>query len=264
MIPKIIHFVWVGNSPKSKLILDCMASWKKYCPDYKIIEWDNDSVKKINNKYLNQAFQCKKWAFVSDYLRLYALEKFGGFYFDSDLEITQNIDNFRKNKFITGYEFYDNIVLPFTAFVGAEQHSVIVQELLSEYDNIDFIKADGTLDLTTNTIRVSNLFGKKYGVVKPYDGTKKTKLGTDGVIEPWWFFCTPRANADNYAIHHFNGSWVSGYSRKQKAKIGKYTLVRFRKIFKTNNIPLNYNEKMIFRIKTGKKSFYAIIKRTGK
>ena len=260
MIPKIIHFVWVGNQPKPQLVLNCIASWKEFCPDYKIIEWNNDALLKIDNRYVKQAFENKKWAFVSDYLRLYALKKFGGFYFDSDLEITQNIDKFRDNKFITGHEMLNNVVFPFTAFMGSEPDGIIVKTLLSEYNDIDFVNPDGTFNQMTNTVRVSNLFGEKYGVVKPYDGTKQIKLGMDGVIEPWWFFCTPCEGKENYSIHHFNGSWVDGYNRKTKCKFGKYSLVRFRKIFKTNNIPMGTNEKIILRINKNSKCFYAVIK----
>lgn len=261
MIPKIIHFVWVGNQPKPQLVLDCIASWKKFCPDYKIIEWNNDSLLKINNRYVQQAFENKKWAFVSDWLRLYALEKFGGFYFDSDLEITQNIDKFRDNKFITGHEMLNNAVFPFTAFMGSEPGGTIVKTLLSEYDNIDFVNPDGTFNQMTNTVRVSNLFGEKYGVVKPYDGTKRIKLADDGVIEPWWFFCTPRDNYENYSIHHFNGSWVDGFNRKTKIKIWRFELARFRRIFRTNTVPLKSHEHIVLRIKTAKNTFYAIIYR---
>lgn len=260
MIPKIIHFVWVGTQPKPQLFFDCLASWKKFCPDYQIMEWNNDSLSQINNTYVQQAYKNKKWAFVSDYLRLYALEKFGGFYFDSDLEITQNIDKFRNNKFVTGHEMLKGAVFPFTAFMGSEPHGHIVKTLLQEYDDIEFVNSDGTLNLTTNTVRVSNLFGNHYGVLPPYDGTKEIKLDKDGVIYPWWFFCTPRENYENYSIHHFNGSWLDGYNRKTKLKIGNYSLIRFRKVFRTNTIPLAINEKIIFRIKTAPKCFYAIIK----
>lgn len=259
MIPKIIHFVWVGTQPKPQLVMDCIASWKKYCPDYEIKEWNNDSLSEINNKYVQQAFENKKWAFVSDYVRLYALEKFGGFYFDSDLEITQNIDEFRDNKFITGHEILKNAVFPFTAFMGSEPHGNIVKTLLSEYDDIDFIKPDGTFDQTTNTIRVSNLFGTKYGVLPPYDGTKQIKLADDGIIEPWWFFCTPCEDRKNYSIHHFNGSWVDGFKRKNKIKIWRFELARFRRKCKTNTVPLKNNERIILRIKTAKNTFYALL-----
>ena len=261
MIPKIIHFVWVGDRQKNQLTLNCIASWKKYCPDYKIIEWGNESLAQIDNRYLSQAFENKKWAFVSDFLRLYALNKFGGFYFDSDLEITANIDKFRNNKFITGHEIYDNRVFPFTAFMGSEPKGEIIKALLSEYDDLDFINPDGTLNQMTNTVRVSNLFGKKYGILPPYDGTKQIKLGDDGLIEPWWFFCTPRPGFENYAIHHFNGSWIDGFSRKTKLKIGKYSLVRFRQKLKSINFPLEKDEKIVFCLRTTEKCYYAIVKK---
>ena len=220
MIPKIIHFVWVGNQPKPDLVNQCIASWKKYCPDYKIMEWGNDALKEIDNLYVRQAFEHKKWAFVSDYIRLWALNKFGGFYFDSDLEITADIDKFRKNKFVTGYESLHNSVFPFTAFMGADKDSVIIKALLSEYDDLAFINADGSLNLTTNTVRVSRFFENNYGLSAPYSGRVQTKLGKDGVIEPAWFFCTPVAGKENYSIHHFNGSWLDGWNRKTKIKIG--------------------------------------------
>lgn len=104
MIPKIIHFVWVGGAPKPDLVLQCINTWRRFCPDYTIMEWGNDCLGEIDNQYVHEAFHEKKWAFVSDYIRLWALKKYGGFYFDSDLEITQDIDEFRKHKFVTGYD----------------------------------------------------------------------------------------------------------------------------------------------------------------
>lgn len=259
MIPKIIHFVWVGTQPKPDLVNQCIASWKKYCPDYEIMEWGNEVLEQINNLYVHQAFENKKWAFVSDYIRLWALNKYGGFYFDSDLEITANIDKFRKNKFITGYESLHNYVFPFTAFMGASRGSVIIQKLLSEYDGLEFINPDGTLNMTTNTVRVSRFFENNYGLRAPYSGTEQTLLGKDGVIEPSWFFCTPVDGKENYSIHHFNGSWLDGWNRKVKIKIGNLSIERFRKVFKTNTIPLSNNEKILWKIKTAKKCFYAIV-----
>lgn len=260
MIPKIIHFVWVGNAPKPDLVNQCIKSWRKYCPDYKIMEWGNDCLKEINNAYVTEAFQEKKWAFVSDYIRLWALNKFGGFYFDSDLEITNDIDKFRKDKFVTGYESIAGIVWPFTAFMGAEKDSNIIKELLSQYDNLHFINPDGTYNQLTNTIRVSEYFGKKYGIVAPYDGTKTTKLGDDGIIYPYWYFCTPVNGKPNYSIHLFNGSWLDGWNRKNKLVIGNFSIVRFRRVHHTNTIPMKPGEKMLCKIYVSPKKFYALIR----
>ncbi len=259
MIPKIIHFVWVGTQDKPELVKRCIESWKKFCPDYKIIEWNNDCLQEINNAYVNEAFQEKKWAFVSDYIRLYALKKFGGFYFDSDLELTNNIDQFRNNKFVTGHESFRNMDFPFTAFMGAEKDSVIITDLLSQYDGLHFINSDGTYNQITNTVRVSNYFRDKYDVRPPYDGKQTIKLNEDGVIYPSWFFCTPVENKPNYSIHLFNGSWLDGWNRKNKLKIGRFSIVRFKRVHHTNIMPVHKNEKILLKIRISAKKFYALI-----
>ena len=207
MIPKIIHYVWVGNNPKPDLVLKCIESWKKYCPDYKIKEWNNNDISNITNIYVKEAFECKKWAFVSDYLRLYALKNIGGFYFDSDLEITQPIDKFRDKAFISGYENWHGEYSPITAFMGAEKDNNIISNLLKEYDNLHFI-VNGKMNQTTNTIRISKYLQKTFNLKMPYNGMRETELCEKHIIYPSYYFCTPENNKENYAIHHFNGSWI--------------------------------------------------------
>lgn len=86
MIPKTIHYVWVGPNEKTSEVKNCIASWRKSCPDYKIVEWNDEVLSSINNRYLHEAYKAGKWAFVSDVLRLYALLS-GGIYCDTDVEI---------------------------------------------------------------------------------------------------------------------------------------------------------------------------------
>jgi hypothetical protein len=247
MIPKIIHYVWVGDNKKPDLVTKCIASWKKYCPDYEIIEWNNNSLRDIDNLYLQQAFQNRKWAFVSDYLRVYALYKYGGFYFDSDLEITQPIELFHQNKFVSGYERWKEYISPITALMGAEKSNKIIKDFLDEYTDLSFIKPDGSMDQTTNTIRIKNYFSTKYNLNPPYDGTKVTELGEDGIIYPYFYFCTPLSNKKNYAIHHFNGSWHDSHIRDASVAIGIFKIVIFRKTslnIKTS-LPISNQEKII-------------------
>ena len=250
MIPKIIHYVWVGNSEKPELVLNCIESWKKYCPDYEIIEWNNDSLSTINNKYVSQAFECKKWAFVSDYLRLYALKKFGGFYFDTDLEITHNIDEFLDKNFVAGFEEYNRKVAPMTALIGAEKNNKIISDLLSEYDNIEFIK-NGNMDTTTNVTRVTKYFENKYNYKKTNIADEKLELDEKSIIYPVYYFCIKKEGKINYSIHHYNGSWVDGYSRKNIFNFGRSKIVRFRrrKKISNTNFPLLKNEKITNKIK---------------
>ncbi len=262
MIPKIIHFIWVGSAPKPQLVIDCINTWRTYCPDYEIMEWGSECLNEINNQYVQEAFQAKKWAFVSDYIRLWALSKFGGFYFDSDLEVTNNIDTFRNHKFVTGYESIAGIVYPFTAFMGAEKGSVIISELLAQYNDLHFINPDGTFNQQTNTVRVSDYFGQKYNILPPYDGTKITPLGNDGIIYPYWFFCTPELNHENYTIHLFNGSWLDGWKRKTKLMVGNLSVVRFQRFHHTTTIPIEPNEKLLFKIYVSRKKFYALIRKS--
>lgn len=261
MIPKIIHYVWVGNAPKSDLILKCIESWKKYCPDYQIKEWNNDDVAKIDNQYVKEAFECKKWAFVSDYLRLYALKTMGGFYFDSDLEITQSIDKFRKELFVTGYENWKGLYSPITALMGAEKENKLICDLLTEYDNLHFI-VDGKMDQTTNTKRITNYFESNFKLKKPYNGKNKTILCDGHIVYPSHFFCTPEKNKENYSIHHFNGSWVDPSKKRAKARklyfcIGKVKIVRIKN--KINDV-LNKNEKVLFSLKISKTKSICILK----
>ena len=270
MIPKIIHYVWVGNNPKSDLILKCIESWKKYCPDYKIKEWNNDDVAQINNSYVKEAFQCKKWAFVSDYLRLYALKTQGGFYFDSDLEITQPIDDFRYEKFVSGYENYNGTYSPITAFMAAEKNNKIISDLFSEYDNLHFI-INGKMDQTTNTKRISEYLRKNFNLKTPYDGTQTTKLCDKHIIYPSYYFCTPEKYKENYSIHHFNGSWLDpsekkAYSRKLYFKIGDLKLIRFKKKINVSddNIPLDDNEKILFSFNISKRKKICLIRKVKK
>lgn len=112
MIPKIIHYIWLGSAKKPELLQKCMQSWQKNCPDYQIMEWNSENTKDIDNIYFREALTSEKWAFASDYLRLYVLERYGGIYVDTDTEITNNLDPFLKHDFFTGYEIYDGLYFP--------------------------------------------------------------------------------------------------------------------------------------------------------
>lgn len=94
MIPKIIHYCWFGGSPKNEKIRFCMESWKKVLPDYEIREWsEKDLFRFSDNRYVRQAYEAKKWAFVSDYARFWILYKHGGIYFDTDVEVLKPLDD---------------------------------------------------------------------------------------------------------------------------------------------------------------------------
>lgn len=261
MIPKIFHYVWVGDREKPLSVLQYIDTWRKYCPEYTIIEWNNDCLERIDNKYVCQAKENKKWAFVSDYIRLMALYKIGGFYLDTDIEITNNLDLFLKYEFVSCYEDYKGTILPIsTSFVGAEKGNRLVKELMCLYDDINFENEDGTLNTVPNTIRFANLLKNKNIILPPYNKYKTTILKDNHIIFPATHFCICEEGYTNYAIHHFDGSWLESFSRRVKFKIFKFKVVRFKKIrnVKNESIPLDKNERMIKKIKI-KDKIYAIL-----
>lgn len=259
MIPKIIHYIWVGNQSKPELVLKCINSWKTHLSDYTLMEWDNDSIKNIDNQYLQEAFQEKKWAFVADYLRLYALYHYGGIYLDTDTEIKNSLSPFLDNIFFSGFEIYKGEERPFAGVIGAIKHCEITKDLLSLYANIPFIKPDKSLDLTTSPARYAAYYAEKFNYIEPidgYDGTKVVELSDKVKLYPYFYFCTPVENQPTYAIHHFAGSWLDGFSRREKFKIGHLSLIRFkRETYKSDSLPLRVGEKVLISINISNKIF---------
>lgn len=270
VIPKIIHFVWVGTATKPQLVNRCMASWAEFCPDYELVEWGNAQLAEIDNVYVHEAAEAGKWAFVSDYLRLHALFKFGGFYFDSDLELTAPVERFRIHKFLTGFEktLDGRRVRPVTALMAAAPENPIIGSLLSEYEHLRFYH-NGTPDLTTNTDRITKHLQKNFGLKKSkFDGGEKSiYLDKSSVIFPYYFFCTPKTGAENYAIHHFNGSWVPPGRRKTLSTIGNWQILKFTlKEGENARSHINNNEIFILQVPLPgkKKRALALIRRKSK
>ena len=97
MIPRKIHYCWFGRGEKPRLAQKCIASWKKYCPDYEIIEWNEDNFDVNRNAYTQMCYKEKKYAFLTDYLRLLIVEEHGGIYFDTDVEAVRSFDELLDN-----------------------------------------------------------------------------------------------------------------------------------------------------------------------
>ena len=104
MIPKKIHYCWFGRNPKPALAEKCIASWKKYCPDYEIIEWNEDNFDLDCNGYTRYCYDNKKWAFLSDFVRLEVISRHGGFYFDTDVELLRSPNEFLGYGAFYGFE----------------------------------------------------------------------------------------------------------------------------------------------------------------
>lgn len=208
VIPKTIHYCWFGGKPLPSLARDCIESWKKYCPDYEIIEWNEERFDIHANRFVEEAYVAGKWAFVSDYVRLYALYYFGGIYLDTDVEILQPLDRFLEEKAFTGFEAKD---MPVTAVMGCQKGNPLYEELLNYYADRSFI-VNGQYDITPNTIIITDIF-QRYGV--KLNGKKQTVANC--TIYPEKTFCPNSLRQifgqypkESYAIHHFMDSWGKG------------------------------------------------------
>lgn len=215
MIPKIIHFCWFGKGPYPKEFESYLASWKKYCPDYTIMEWNESNFNTESNNYVKEAYSAKKWAFVTDYVRLWAIYSYGGIYMDTDVELLRPIDEFLSNHAFSGYESVKTIP---TGIMGGEKGNPIYKDLLDEYEGRKFILENGKYNLTTNVEYITNYFVARG--LKPND-TEQNIAGF--VLYPKDYFCpkNPRTlkieiTKNTYAIHHFASSWVPVKTRMRK------------------------------------------------
>lgn len=224
MIPKKIHYCWFGGNEMPELSKKCLESWKKYCKDYEIIEWNEKNIDLNSNQYIKEAYKCKKWAFITDYVRLYVLYNYGGIYMDTDVEVIKPIDAFLSHKAFSGFE--NNNMIP-TGIIGSEKGNQWIKDLLKEYDNIHFINSKGKMDLTTNVIRITNLTKKKYGLL--LKSSYQELKGGIVTIYPFDFFC-PKSHItkeiyiteNTCTIHHFAGSWLPKNSIIRRNLKNKY------------------------------------------
>lgn len=218
MIPKTIHYCWFGGNPKPESVQRCIRSWKKYCPDYKIIEWTEDNFSIQNNFYCRQAYEAKKWAFATDYARLWIIYEYGGIYLDTDVEIIKSWDPLLEHDCFFGRQqgFQVNTGVGFGAIKGHP----LVKIMLDDYKDIPFIKSNGEMDLWTCPHRNSQWLFKN-GLKK--DDSYQEIAGA--VIYPIEYFSPKDAwsrktlkTKNTYSIHHCDASWKPEETKQQHIK----------------------------------------------
>ena len=219
MIPKRIHYCWFGRAPIPELAQKCIDSWHKYMPDYEYKLWNEDNFDISCNSYVKEAYEAKKYAFVSDYVRLYALYYEGGIYMDTDVEVLKPYDDLLTLSGFIGFEGtkYHPVGTGTIASVPGGQW---LQEQLTAYINIHFIKADGSYDLTTNPVRITAIM-KQNGFHQ--DG--KEQVYKDMHVFPVDYFCPRQTTGEflitenTYCDHHYIGSWNEGKKKSRLVKI---------------------------------------------
>ena len=207
IIPKTIHWCWFGENAMPEKEKVCLSTWKEYCSDYDVVRWDEHSFDVYSVPYVREAYEAKKWAFITDYVRLWAIYKYGGIYMDADVEVVKPLDVFLCEHAFSGFE--DNARIP-TGIMGGEKNSKYMEYLLSYYDGRHFL-TDSGYDLTTNVFTITDMTYRKYNVRPETDF-----LRVDGefTMYPREVFCPINymtgeigQTENTYAIHRFSGSW---------------------------------------------------------
>lgn len=221
MIPKIIHYCWFGGKDKPDLANKCISSWKKVLSEYEFIEWNESNFDFEKFPYAKEALVHRKYAYVTDVVRLYALYEIGGIYMDTDVEVLKPLDSFLRHAAFSGFE--SNKSLP-TGLMAAEKGSQWAKDLLAYYQDRSFVDHLGEPILVPNTniitammvekgFVLNNQFQEKEGYVAfyPFDVlcAKSSETGKIDITEK------------THCIHHFAGSWLPPLV-KRKHLIAKF------------------------------------------
>lgn len=210
-IPKIIHYCWFGGNPLPPLAKKCIESWKEYFPDYEIKEWNESNYDVHAIPYTQQAYAVQKYAFVSDYARLWILYKYGGIYFDTDVEAVKSFEDILQDGAFLGLESTEDGTFAPNHGLGAAcpPRLSIYKELLDSYKNDNFITVEGKQNLITIVKRTAGVLARHGFVAK----NEKQRIG-ELVIYPADYFC-PKDFAtgkltiteNTHSIHWYDASW---------------------------------------------------------
>lgn len=216
MIPKVIHYCWFGRGPKPKLAQKCIASWKKYCPDYEIVEWNEDNFDVNMNGYTRMCIEEKKYAFLSDYARLAVVAEHGGIYFDTDVELIKSPDFLRQHEAFFGFETPE-FVASGLGF-GSVAHGTAVEAMLDEYAPL----LDGEHGVM-GCPRLNTTALEKLGLRR--DGSQQQIAGAMVYPSDWfnpYESATGRLRRTNHtvSIHWYSASWMSP-AKKLRGMISK-------------------------------------------
>lgn len=249
MIPKVIHYCWISGDPFPEKIQRCYDSWKKVLPDYEIVVWDYKKAHAIGSKWVDQAIKTKKYAFVADYIRFYALYNYGGIYLDSDVEVLKSFDELLSLKYFIGKEKDSRGGIE-AAIIGAEKGLQWVGECLTYYKHRRFINIFGELQTIELPYVMRTNLGQMY-TLQDCDSVQDWKWSEDVLclFPVDWF--SPKSyltleievTPNTYSIHHFSGSWLKNTIEYKKSpseetlffirRCWRYLLKRIRKL--TNN-----------------------------
>ena len=199
MSPKTIHYCWFGRGEKPKLAQKCIASWKKFCPDYEIVEWNEDNYDVNGTAYTRHCYENKKWAYLSDYVRLDIVYQHGGVYFDTDVEVISSLDWLLNNEAFVALEDAQTVATGLG--FGAIKGNKYIKAMMGQYDfaRQEDVFVTGCPDLNTNAIQqfgihLDGSLQKKDGLLilpveymNPYDDPTGRLTITDKTVSIHWY-----------------------------------------------------------------------------
>ncbi len=251
MIPKVIHYCWFGTKKKPKEVLQCISSWKEFLPEYEIIEW-NETNSDLSHSFVKHFYDIKKWAFVSDYVRLQVLYNHGGIYLDTDMLVVKSINDLLHDELFLGAENEKYIA---AGIIGSQKGNEFIRQCIKEYDLINF--NNEVMAIAIPKI-ITNLFKSKYDVIS---FESLLAINNCTIYPKNYFYPFPFSKkrepdlipsfitTETYAIHLWIGSWLDNqefyYIRNRDYSTG------LKKIFSDKNkkIDLKYLRKILSSFK---------------
>ncbi len=229
-IPAIIHYCWFGGNPLPDKYKKYIESWKRFCPEYEIKEWNETNLDVNETTYTREAYGAGKYGFVPDYFRLKIIYENGGIYLDTDVELIRNLDDLRYNEAFCGMEYPGRVA--FGLGFGAEKHNKIIEKLMDYYKKNQFISEKGTCDVTPSpniqTKTLSDMGMRKSAKFQCFNGMS---IYPTDVMSPKNPYTGELIITDNtYAIHHFDGTWLTDAGkddRRKKMKKASELLTKF-------------------------------------
>jgi len=204
MIPKKLHYVWVGGGKKSEKMLHCIESWKKFCPDYEIIEWNEQNFDVNKSALIKKGLERKNWALAADAMRCFILHEHGGIYVDTDIEVLKPLDDFLQHDFFIGLEskYWAN-----SAIIGSIAGHPILGELVKLYSGDLALKMSNLM-----TVHIFSALLKKHYNIKS-NGKTREHIEKIAVYRRDWFYPQSylthvvKMTPNSHTIHYYTGTW---------------------------------------------------------
>ena len=223
MIPKIIHFCWFGGNEKPESVKKCIESWKKFCPDYEIKEWNEENFDINVTDYVKEAHQNSYWAFVSDYARFYILYNHGGLYFDTDVELIKPIDDLVEKGPFFAREHKNKPIINTGLVMCALPKMDVYKEVLDYYNSMHFVYEDGTFNKKTVVDHVTKVLIKN---PNEYKNINDVFVVRDISIYPKEYFCPidyltgdEEYTENTRAVHHYDSTWLTKGEQEINQKV---------------------------------------------